>query len=266
MNRAVVIPCRVVRQHLSRALDAVAEERVFVVDDTDEGALSAVQLGEGVSVVPGVGGGGFATAANLGLAAAESEGFTHVLVLNDDAQPEPGCLDALSEAWTSTAGAVAPLLIGQDGVESAGIRVTRWGRVSQSLEVPAGGRPVSVDAVSGACILIRAEARFDEGYRHGMEDISLCRALRRAGKDVMLVPTVRCRHLGGATLNRRSPLAQRYAVSGHLRLVGGGLRTPVVLALAAGQVLREGADRRRLAAIRAGWQDWRLQRSTERSD
>jgi GT2 family glycosyltransferase len=193
---------------------------------------------------------------NRGLAAAESRGFTHALVLNDDAAPEPGCLDALAAAWTADSGAVGPLLIGPQGVESAGIHLSRWGRLRTRTEVPPGGRAVEVQALSGACMLIRAGSRFDAGYRHGMEDVSFCRALRRAGRSVRLVPTVRCRHLGGATLDRRSPAAQRHAVSGHLRLVGGGIRTPVVLGLAFAQVLREGPSRARVQAVGRGWWDW----------
>ena len=255
MRRAVVIPHRRRGDLLRLALESVSGETVFVVDDTDDGDL--VLAGPGVRIVPGGQGLGFARAVNRGLAAAEAEGFTHALVLNDDATPEPGCIDGLEAAWTSGCGALGPLLIGPDGVESAGIGLSRWGRLRTHTEVPSGGLPVDVDAVSGACMMLRTGSRFDEGYAHGMEDVSLCRALRRAGRQVRLVPTVRCRHLAGATVDRRSPLAQRHAVAGHLRLVGGGVRTPVVLGLAVAQVMREGSDRARLAAIRDGWRDWR---------
>lgn len=258
MRRAVVIPHRRRRDLLARALEAVSGEAVFVVDDSD--AADLVAPGPGVRVVAGGGGLGFARAVNRGLAAAESEGFTHALVLNDDATPEPGCLDALCAAWTAESGAVGPLLVGPAGVESAGMHLSRWGRLRTRTEVPPGGRPVAVHALSGACLLLRAGSRFDEGYAHGMEDVSLCRALRRAGRTVRLVPTVRCRHLGGATVDRRSAAAQRHAVAGHLRLVGGGLRTPVVLGLAVAQVLREGPRRDRLAAVRDGWVDFRRAR------
>lgn len=257
MRRAVVIPHRSRRDLLALALASVSGEAVFVVDDSDAADLGRAALGPGVRVVPGGAGLGFARAVNRGLAAAEAEGFTHALVLNDDAAPEPGCLDALGAAWSSDSGAVGPLLVGPAGVESAGMRLSRWGRLRTHTTVPPGGRPVLVDALSGACILLRAGARFDEGYRHGMEDVSLCRALRRAGRTVRLVPTVRCRHLGGATVDRRSPAAQRHAVSGHLRLVGGGIHAPVVLGLAVAQVVREGGGAARIRAVARGWRDWR---------
>jgi len=258
MRRAVVIPHRSRTDLLVQTLESVRGESVFVVDDTDAGSLSFADAD--IRVVPGGRGVGFARAVNRGLAAAEAEGFTHALVLNDDATPEPGCLDGLAAAWTSDCGAVGPLLVGPDGLESAGMHLSRWGRLRTRTEVPPGGRPVAVQAISGACMLLRTGDRFDEGYAHGMEDVSLCRALRRAGRQVRLVPTVRCRHLAGATIDRRSAVAQRHAVAGHLRLVGGGVKTPLVIGLAVAQVVREGPDRARLSAIRDGWLDWRTRR------
>ncbi|MEC7947804.1 MAG: glycosyltransferase family 2 protein [Myxococcota bacterium] len=256
MHRAVVIPHRSRRDLLSVAVASVTGEVVFVVDDSDAESLDGDSLGSDVRIVPGGGGMGFARAVNRGLAAAEASGFTHALILNDDAAPEPGALDALCAAWTSGSGAVGPLLVGPEGIESAGMRLSRWGRLQNHTDVPPGGRPVDVDAISGACMLVRAGTRFDEGYTHGMEDVSLCRALRRAGRSVRIVPTVRCRHTGGATVDRRSSRAQRHAVAGHLRLVGGGVRTPIVLGLAVAQVLREGGPRDRLRAVGQGWWDW----------
>ncbi|RME21098.1 MAG: hypothetical protein D6798_18930, partial [Deltaproteobacteria bacterium] len=77
------------------------------------------------------------------------------------------------------------------------------------------------------------------------------------GELTIVVPAARCRHLGGGSLDRRSRRAQRHAVSGHLRVVGGGWRTPVVLGLAVGQVLREGGGVDRLQGVAEGWADWR---------
>ena len=72
----------------------------------------------------------------------------------------------------------------------------------------------------------------------------------------MLLPEARCWHQGGATLSRRSPTARRHALSGQLRLWGPGWRQGVVLGLAMGQVLREGAGREGLRALAAGWRDF----------
>lgn len=260
----VVIPHHSRRDLLAEALAAVANLPVVVVDDSP----AQQGLGEGgaavsdrlqrllgaVVVLRTAGGEGFARAANLGLAHAAASGADRVLLLNDDASPDPGCVALLDAALVEGVGAVGPLLVGRDGaVESAGLDIGRLGRVRQRRQVHDG----AVDALSGACLLLRADARFDPRYRHGFEDLGLCVDLRRRGLDVRLVAQARCVHLGGATVPRRSAEAQRHAVSGHLRLVGGGWRAPLVLGLAVAQVLREGGPVARLAGIGQGWSDWR---------
>lgn len=261
MRRAVVIPHRIHRDLLLRALAAVADEDVWVVDDSDAGGLSDLFAGQPeIRVVRTAGGVGFARAANAGLAAVERDGFSHAVVLNDDAEPESGCLDALAAAWCSDTGAVGPVMLGPHGVESAGMRLAGWGRVRVLVEVPTQRPVVPVDGLAGACILLASAARFDEAYRHGMEDLALCRDLRRRGLGVLLVAEARCRHQGGATVPRASRAAQRHGVAGHLRLVGGGVRTPIVLGLAAAQVARERGPLGRLVGIAEGWRDFRRSR------
>ncbi|MEN9787546.1 MAG: hypothetical protein RLZZ299_2810 [Pseudomonadota bacterium] len=238
----VVIPHRARRDLLVRALAACEGWRVRVVDDTDDGLdldVPRVRLG---------GGSGFARAANAGLAAVATR---WAVLLNDDAAPEPGCLDAL----VRRGGLCGPVLVGPAGVESAGLRVTRWGRVVQRRDVPAEDRVV--DALSGACLHLPADARFDPAYRHGGEDVALCRRLGGA----VLVATARCWHEGGGTVPRASPEAQRHAVAGQVRLAGGGWRTGVVVGLNVAQALREDGLTRparaaaRLRAVASGLRD-----------
>jgi hypothetical protein len=75
----------------------------------------------------------------------------------------------------------------------------------------------------------------------------------------VVVTEARCRHMGGASIPARSRQAQRHGLSGHLRLVGGGWRSPVVLGLAMGQVIRERGPANRFLGIWDGWRDWRRQ-------
>lgn len=234
----VVIPHRRRRDLLDRALAAVEGWPVLVVDDTDDGLdldVPRVRLG---------GGQGFAKAANAGLAAVSTP---FVVLLNDDAAPQQDCLDRLARAG----GLCGPVLIGPHGVESAGLSVRSWGRVVQRTAVPP--EDTDVDALSGACLHLPAHARFDERYRHGLEDVELCRRLGGA----RLVVGARCWHEGGATVGRRSEDAQRHAVSGQLRLVRPGWRDGVVVGLAVAQVVREGGPAARLRGVAAGWRDAR---------
>ena len=243
----VVIPHRRRADLLRGALAACEGWRVLVVDDTDDGLdldVPQVRLG---------GGSGFAVAVNAGLAAVCTPS---AVVLNDDAVPQGDCLERLARQG----GLCGPVLVGPSGVESAGLRVTGWGRVVQRIDVPDDDR--AVDALSGACLHLPAHLRFDARFRHGGEDVELC---RRAGP-AWLVAGARCWHEGGATVPRDSLEAQRHAVSGQLRLVDRPWKQAVVVGLNLAQVLREEVGcapprwaqaRARLGAVRAGVGDVR---------
>lgn len=238
-----------------QALASVAGEDVVVVDDSEQGGLASDPRLAQATVVRTPGSAGFARAANAGLDAGQDRGWDWALVLNDDAVLLPGALDALCAHAGPEVGAVGPVVEGSGAsVESAGVALRWWGRVRLRTTVPPG--PQTVGGLTGACLLLRASDRFDVGFAHGMEDLELCQRIRRRGQQLWLEPRARCRHVGGATLPRASADAQRHQVSGHLRLVGGGARVPVVLALALAQVMREGGNPDRLAAIWQGWQDW----------
>lgn len=214
---------------------------MLVVDDSDDGIdldVPTVRLG---------GGQGFATAANAGLNAV---GTPWALLLNDDAFPVDDCIDRL----VRVGGLAGPVLVGPRGVESAGLSVRGWGRVVQQTEVPGFDQPV--DALSGCCLHLPSSARFDPAFRHGYEDVELCRRLGPALGGPRLVAHARCWHEGGATVDRRSAVAQRHAVSGQLRLVQPGWRDAVVVGLALAQVAREGGAAR-VRAIAQGWVDAR---------
>ena len=111
--------------------------------------------------------------------------------------------------------------------------------------------------------MLGIEWRFDPRFVHGMEDIDLCLRVRAAGGTVYVIPDAECIHQGGATLSERAPIAQRHAVAGHLRLVGGGWRTLPVLGLALVQVIREGGPRTRIPAVFEGFRDYRTASSTQ---
>ncbi len=253
LDLVVVIPTHSQPVLLKHAIAGCNPWPVVVVDDSAAGMTPL----QGVRWVRGPGNGGFARAVNTGLHVAAGMGARAALVLNDDAVPEPDCIHRLLSVWKRRGGAVGPVIEDDAGrVSSAGIQLSAWGRLREQTQVWKSGVH-AVDALSGACLLMGTTWRFDSSFRHGMEDIALCRRIRAAGGQAWLEPDARCRHVGGATVDRTSSVAQRAAVAGHLRLVNGGIRTPVVLGLAAAQVLREGASPRRLRAIFRGWQDWK---------
>jgi GT2 family glycosyltransferase len=237
----IVIPHRRDPSRLERLLAALRDP-VLVVDDSDEGCrldVPAVRLG---------GGSGFAVACNAGL---ERVTTPFAVLLNDDARPEGDCLERLAGHLGNRP--VGPILHGPAGIESAGIRVRGWGRVRAVTSTCPDAPMIEVDAVSGACMGIPTTARFDPRFPHGFEDVDLC--IRLGG--ALLIPSARCWHEGGGTLHRRSPQAQAAAVTGQMLAFAPGWREPLIAALHAGQVLREGASPSRMAAIGRGWRDAR---------
>lgn len=236
---------------------AVADHLTWVVDDSPTG-LELDAVPQRVRVLRSTGEEGFARACNRGLAAVQQAGLPLALLLNDDAEPQGDCIQRLIQALVDhpETGAVGPVLVDREGrIESAGIRVHRHSaRIHQLRRVPS--EPVPVDALSGACLLLNSRERLDEHYRFGFEDIALCQRLRDDGRVVLLVPTARCAHHGGASLPRRSRRATRHALAGHLRLVSGRRwQRPLVLAWALAQVIREGGPAERLGGLWEGWRD-----------
>ncbi|HCH65912.1 MAG TPA: hypothetical protein DFR83_24130 [Deltaproteobacteria bacterium] len=249
----VVIPTHTRRDLLPRAISSCGDVSVVVVDDSPGGMNP---LG-GVQWLRSGGDQGFARAVNLGLSQLAADGKRVALVLNDDATLAPAALAALTAAWRTHPGVVGPVIQDLDGnVESTGFRLEHWGRLQAHTTLPTALK--SVDAVSGACLMVGVHWRFDPAFTHGMEDIELCRRVRKAGGSVHVVPHAHCTHQGGATVSRATPAAQRHAVAGHLRLVGGGWRTLPVLALAMAQSLRERGGIERFSAVFEGYRDFRI--------
>lgn len=250
----VVIPTHHRWDLLAQAIDAVESASVIVVDDSPDGSLPRSIARRVHAVLRTSGEAGFSVAVNQGLDWAQKRGVEWVLVLNDDAVLEPGSWTALCQARSPAVGVIAPLLIDDQGHASAGVHIRRWGRVKLRSSPPAGSDPV---AVSGACMLIRSEERLDTLYRHGMEDFDLCRRIRNQGKRILVISEARCHHRGGASLSPRSREGQRHGVSGHLRLCGGGWRSPLIVGMAVAQVFRESGPSERYLGIWEGWRDWR---------
>jgi len=80
---------------------------------------------------------------------------------------------------------------------------------------PAPQAPVDVEAVSGACMLIRRSALdevggFDPGFYMHFEDLDLMARLQSAGWRIRLLPSVFISHAGGVS-SRRRPLVVMWA-------------------------------------------------------
>jgi GT2 family glycosyltransferase len=219
-------------------------DRVVVVDNaSSDDSLAQLErrvgAHAGLTVVRRDTNGGFSVGCNDGLRALGWIGGggggapdDAVLFLNPDARCLPGSLAALQGTLVSDdrVGAVGGLLVGDDGREQGGARrliptpwrafvrafglwrFSRWWPATfpdfHLLNAPLSDEPFAVEAVSGACMMVRRSAidevgPFDEGYFMHCEDLDLCMRLNRAGWLVWFVPRARIWHaLRGTTGGR----------------------------------------------------------------
>lgn len=144
---------------------------------------------------------GYAAGVNLGAAGARGDAL---LLLNPDAVPKPGCLEALKAppaGWEAWMGLV--LLGDGEHVNTAGgvshfLGFSWAGRCGEPASVvPA--QPYACGFLSGACLAVRTETwralgGFPEHYFMYHEDVDLSHRLRLAGAPFGVVPGARVVH------------------------------------------------------------------------
>jgi GT2 family glycosyltransferase len=181
---------------------------------------------------------GFAAAVNQAARAARGR---HLLLLNPDARPLPGCLSHLV-AELDAQGDVAlagPQLVDPDGTLqpsawlAPGLLTVAYDALllynlmprSRLRLVSAPGRePIDVECLSGACLLVRRAAfealgGLDERFFIYYEDTDLSVRARAAGHRVRLVPEARAVHLvGGSSFQDRREFLIRFHESRRLFL------------------------------------------------
>lgn len=160
------------------------------------GRLKAILNGENL---------GFARGCNLGAAAA---GGRYLLFLNNDMEVRSGWLDPLVSTLEKDprVGIVGGrLLYPDDTIQHAGVaiyRIEKEGRHALAgmhlnhhlpADTPGARKPLALQAVTGACLLMRAELfgdleGFDAGYYNGNEDVDLCLRAGEMGWRVVYRP------------------------------------------------------------------------------
>lgn len=169
---------------------------------------------------------GFAVACNQGYALAANE---YVLFLNPDCVFTEKSLKRLLDCFQidEQVGMVGGLLINPDGTEQAGGRRSvptpwrsfvrafglsrfseRWPRLFEDFVLhlqPLPEVPVEVEAISGACTLVKRAAvedvgLWDEGYFLHCEDLDWCMRFRQREWKILFVPDAPVvHHLGGCS-------------------------------------------------------------------
>ena len=198
------------------------ELEIVVVDNASRDASAEIARGLGIKVLE--------SPTNLGLSRAIDRGAAStaapwLLLVNPDTRLAPGSLARLLETAGAdpTIGCVGPHLRNSDGSEYptgrrfpsilVGALHAALGTVWQGnpatrhyhMRDVDRSRPVQVDWVSGACMLLRRDAyeaagRFDAGYFMYFEEMDFCLRLTRAGWRVVYDPGAEVTHIiGGST-------------------------------------------------------------------
>lgn len=219
--------------HLADAVVSLAEQpvgRIIVVDNgSSDGSLSAVPNLDRLMVIENNANLGFAAACNIGISHSTADAL---LFLNPDARLEKDALERLLEVLYSAPdiGMVGGLLLYPDGREQRGGRRRMPTPVSAFVlafsvpllrrfwpdkfatinlnEEPLPEGPIDIEAISGACMLVKRSAlarvgEWDEGYFLHCEDLDWCKRFAFAGLRVVFVPDARITHTKGASSGRR---------------------------------------------------------------
>ena len=172
---------------------------------------------------------GFAAACNIGARAAR---HPYWLFLNPDCICAYGSVAELYRVLTANpkAGMVGGLLLNLDGSEQAGGRrltptpgrtlvsalglqrfAKRWPELLVDFNLhqqPLPDAPISVEAISGACMLVKPEAvaevgLWDDDYFLHCEDLDWCMRFVRAGWEILFVPSAPISHAQGVCSKSR---------------------------------------------------------------
>jgi GT2 family glycosyltransferase len=224
---------------LSKAVESVLSSsitvEVFVSDNgSTDGSLLSLRAFVGVDtrlqIIENRRNLGFARASNIALKQAQGE---YILLLNPDAVIKPDTLARMLEVFAAypETGMAGCLLRNPDGTEQIGcrrniptpwrslVRVLRLGKLSPGhprfrnfilSKEPLPKKPIFIEAISGAFMLVRRKAleqvgSMDEGYFLHCEDLDWCMRFRRAGWQILFVPDVEVTHYKG-TCSKNRPI------------------------------------------------------------
>lgn len=186
---------------------------------------------------------GFAVACNAGFQQAQGD---VVLFLNPDCQLDAAAVSEMLQVLQSDAaiGMVGGLLVNADGSEQGGGRravptpwrsfvrafglsrfATRWPKLFFDFHLhkqPLPTHPIEVEAISGACMLVKRQAveavgLWDEGYFLHCEDLDWCMRFRRAGWTIVFVPSAVVVHALGVSSRSRPVFVEWHKHKGMLR-------------------------------------------------
>jgi len=226
---SVIVPVHGNAALTRRCLDALLADlpgdcEALVVDDasTDSTPELLRGYGERIRVVTLAENEGFAAACNAGAAAARGE---ELVFLNNDTEPRRGWLGALlSYADRHPVAAIvgAKLVFPTGVIQHAGVAIGQDGYPHNLYaglpeDRPEVNRSRRLQAVTGACMLVRREAfeahdGFDRGYLNSLEDVDLCLRVGARGGEVHYCHEAVVVHLESASRGRGERFEQSVAL------------------------------------------------------
>ncbi len=217
---------------------------IIVVDNAShDGSLGGLSELPHIRVIRNPANVGFAAACNIGVAASSAP---FLLFLNPDCVIQPGAVSILLAALQSAerVGMVGGLLVNADGTEQGGGRravptpwrsfvrafglhrfAHRWPKLFYDFHLhkqPLPEGPIEVEAISGACMLVKRAAvedvgLWDEGYFLHCEDLDWCMRFRQKGWQILFVPDARIVHALGACSRSRRVFVEWHKHKGMVR-------------------------------------------------
>jgi hypothetical protein len=211
---------------MSAVREGVPASQIIIVDNgSRDGSVDDLERSiDGLAVIRNSCNAGFARAVNQGieLAQADPSPTEFVLLLNNDAQLEPGALRAFADGFDSLpnlAIAGGQLRYPDRRLQSAFAPLPSVAEeilplILLKLIFPHRFRrktlddnPISVECVLGACLSVRSAilprlGLLDEDYFFFFEEIEWCQRAVRMGAEVYYLPAARAIHGQGQTANR----------------------------------------------------------------
>lgn len=217
---------------------------IIVVDNASrDQSLAAIENLSHVQIIRNLNNLGFATACNQGIAQTHSD---YLLFLNPDCSIATGALKQMMELMQrdDCIGMAGGFLVNPDGSEQIGGRraiptpwrsfvrafglyrfADRWPRLFFDFNLhlqPLPDHPIEVEALSGACMLVKRKAiedvgLWDEGYFLHCEDLDWCMRFRQKGWKIMFVPSAKIVHEQGVCGSSKPIFVEWHKHKGMLR-------------------------------------------------
>ena len=172
------------------------------------------------------GGGSFAKSSNIGIAHAQSLGFSYVCLINDDVEIFLDQIIQLLKNIEDRTDLISPYTYNDKKESRSGIYVNDFlgytrcisGKMIQLYQFFQGNTK-NIHSI-GACMIFRSSFRIDDRYPHGMEDVEFSRRIKqtRSSVNTKIVSNVSVLHKGQKTSKRYSYDNEKKSLQGRFLL------------------------------------------------